>query len=297
VPVTPGPKVFGLIGFTLSLMLGSLLAFLVEGLDRRVQSGAGIERDFGVDVLGVLPLITGREARQYPARYIAERPFSGFAEAARSIVTSLRMSEQGPAAPVLMITSALPEEGKTTLSISLAAAAANAGLKVLLIDLDLRRPTLGERLAEAPVEGGLVDFLNGTLPRERLIQHEPRSGIDFIVVGGQPHNPLELLQSPKLRRLIETARRDYDQIIMDCAPALAVTDARVATRLADRVIVAARWRRTGADAVGSALRVLLGVRAEVAGCVLTAVNMNQYRLYASGEAASYYKRYRRYYVD
>ena len=296
-PVTPGPKVFGLVGFTLSLMFGSLLAFLVEGLDRRVQSGGAIEREFGVHVLGVLPLITGREARERPAQYIADRPFSGFAEAARSIVTSLRMSDQGSAAPVLMITSALPEEGKTTLSISLAAGAANAGLKVLLMDLDLRRPTLGERVAEAPVQGGLVDFLNGTLPRERLIQHEPRSGIDFIVVGGQPHSPLELLQSPKLRRLIETARREYDQIIIDCAPILAVTDARVATRLADRVILATRWRRTGSDAVGGALRVLSGVRAEVAGCVLTAVNMNQYKLYASGEAASYYKRYRRYYVD
>jgi succinoglycan biosynthesis transport protein ExoP len=295
--VTPGPKVFGMIGFTLSLMFGSLLAFLVEALDRRVRSGGAIEREFGVNVLGVLPLITGREARQRPAQYVADRPFSGFAEAARSIVTSLRMSEQGAAAPVLMITSALPEEGKTTLSISLAAAAANAGLKVLLMDLDLRRPTLEERVAEVPVEGGLVDFLNGSLPREQLIQHEPKSGIDFIVVGRPPHNPLELLQSPKLRRLIETARREYDQIIIDCAPILAVTDARVATRLADRIILATRWRRTGSDAVGSALRVLLGVRAEVAGCVLTAVNMNQYKLYASGEAASYYKRYRRYYVD
>jgi capsular exopolysaccharide synthesis family protein len=296
-PVTPGPKVFGMVGFTLSLMFGSLLAFLVEGLDRRVQSGGAIEREFGVNVLGVLPLIQGREAREHPAQYIADRPFSGFAEAARSIVTGLRMSDQGTSAPVLMVTSALPEEGKTTLSISLAAGAANAGLKVLLIDLDLRRPTLEERIAEAPAPGGLVQFLNGTLARERLIQHEPKSGIDFIVVGGQPNNPLELLQSPKLTRLIETARRDYDQIIIDCAPILAVTEARVATRLADRVILAARWRRTGSDAVGSALRVLLGVRAEVAGCVLTAVNMNQYKLYASGEAASYYKRYRRYYID
>jgi polysaccharide biosynthesis transport protein len=297
VPVTPGPKVFGLIGFTVSLMFGSLLAFLVEGLDRRVRSGGAIEREFGVNVLGVLPLITGREARQRPAQYIADRPFSGFAEAARSIVTGLRMSDQGSAAPVLMITSALPEEGKTTLAISLAAGAANAGLKVLLMDLDLRRPTLEERLAEVPVEGSLVDFLNGTLPRERLIQHEPKSGIDFVVVGRPPHNPLELLQNPKLRRLIETARREYDQIIIDCAPILAVTDARVATRLADCIILATRWRRTGSDAVGSALRVLLGVRAEVAGCVLTAVNMTQYKLYASGEAASYYKRYRRYHID
>jgi polysaccharide biosynthesis transport protein len=179
----------------------------------------------------------------------------------------------------------------------LAAAAANSGLKVLLIDLDLRRPTFHKRVGDGPDQGGLVDHLNGTLPRERLIQHEPQSGFDFVIVGRPPHNPLELLQSPKLRRLIETARRDYDQIIIDCAPVLAVTDARVATQLADRIIVAARWRRTRSDAVGGALRILADVQADVAGCVLTAVNMNQYRLYASGEAASYYRQYRRYYLD
>jgi capsular exopolysaccharide synthesis family protein len=295
-PVTPGPPVFALVGFTLSLMLGSLLAFLLEGLDRRVRSGSDLEREFGVSVLGVLPLISGRQARLRPAEYVAERPFSGFAEAARSIVTGLRMPDQSVAS-VVMVTSALPEEGKTTLSISLAAAAANSGLKVLLIDLDLRRPTFHKRVGDGPDQGGLVDHLNGTLPRERLIRHEPQSGIDFVIVGRPPHNPLELLQSPKLRRLIETARRDYDQIIIDCAPVLAVTDARVATQLADRIIVAARWRRTRSDAVGGALRILADVQADVAGCVLTAVNMSQYRLYASGEAASYYRQYRRYYVD
>jgi capsular exopolysaccharide synthesis family protein len=295
-PVTPGPKVFALIGFTVSLMLGSFLAFLVEGLDRRVRSGSAIEREFGVSVLGVLPLITERAARERPAQYVADRPFSGFAEAARSIVTGLRMADQG-AAPALLVTSALPEEGKTTLSISLAAAAANSGLKVLLIDLDLRRPTLHQRLGDGSDPDGLVDYLNDCLPRERLIRHEPQSGIDFVVVGRPPHNPLELLQKPKLQRLIETARREYDQVIIDCAPVLAVTDARVATRLVDRVILAARWRSTGTDALGGALRTLREVRAEIAGCVLTAVNIDQYGLYASGEAASYYKRYRHYYVE
>ena len=100
-------------------------------------------------------------------------------------------------------------------------------MRVLLLDLDLRRPTLHERVSDHPDHRGLVDYLDGTLPRERLIQHEPQSGIDFVVVGRPPHNPLELLQSPKLRRLIETARREYDQIVIDCAPVLAVTDARV----------------------------------------------------------------------
>ena len=110
-PVTPGPKVFALVGFTLSLMFGSLLAFLIEGLDRRVRSGGGSKREFGVTVLGVLPLLGERKARLRPAQYLAERPFSGFAEAARSIVTGLRMSDQGPA-PVLLVTRRCPRKAR-----------------------------------------------------------------------------------------------------------------------------------------------------------------------------------------
>jgi capsular exopolysaccharide synthesis family protein len=294
---TPPPYVFALIGFTISLMLGCMLAFLKDRLDNRVQSSGQIERMLGLSVLGLLPKLTNRRAKRWPGRYIAERPFSSFAEAARSIVTGLGTHRQGTAAPVLLVTSALPHEGKTTLAISLAAAAASSGLKTLLIDLDLRCPSLDDRLADTIELPGLVDHLKGQLQRSQLIQRDEGSGIDYVVVGEPPHNPLELLQSPQLRHLIETWRREYDQVFIDSAPVLAVTDTRVAVRLADRALIAAMWQDTDVDAVSHAVRSLLDVGAEIAGVVLTAVNMKKYKLYARGEAGTYYKRYRRYYLE
>lgn len=294
---SPGPLVFAMVGFTVSLMFGPLLALLMERLDRRVHNAEAIERGFGITVLGLLPWVQKRRLRDRPAAYINERPFSSFAEAARSIITSVRMPGGTAATPVLMVTSALPGEGKTSLSISLAAAAARSGLKTLLIDLDLRRPSLDERLGQSEALLGIVDYINGKLPRADLVRHDPESGIDFVPVGDPPHNPLELLQSSELRHLLKIWRREYDQIIIDSAPILAVTDTKVAARLVDRVVIAVRWRRTDIDAVGHAIRALLEMGAEIAGCVLTAVNMGKYKLYASGEAGAYYRRYRRYYLE
>jgi capsular exopolysaccharide synthesis family protein len=278
-------------------MLGCMLAFLKDRLDNRVQSANQIERTLGLSVLGLLPRLSNRRAKRWPGRYIAERPFSSFAEAARSIVTGVRTHRHGSAAPVMLVTSALPHEGKTTLAISLAAAAASSGLKTLLIDLDLRCPSLDDRLADTIELPGLVDHLKGQLQRSQLIQRDDGSGIDYVVVGEPPHNPLELLQSPQLRHLIETWRREYDQVFIDSAPVLAVTDTRVTVGLADRVLLAAMWQETDLDAVTHAVRSLLEVGGEVAGVVLTSVNMKRYKLYARGEAGSYYKRYRRYYLE
>lgn len=294
---TPSPSVFALIGFTASLMFGSFLTFLVERLDRRIQNAHTIERSLGLKVIGILPQVRDRSARQWPGRYVAERPLSAFAEATSSITNSLRSAVYGSDAPVFLITSALPHEGKTTLSISLAAAAVRSGLKTLLIDLDLRRPILAQHMAEAPDLQGLAEHLRGELPLSELVHHEGKSGIDFVTVGAGLDNPFEVLQSPRLRELVKTWRRDYDHIIIDSAPILAVTDTKFALRFADLVVLAARWKYTELDAVAQATRVLLEANVPISGCVLTVVNMKKYRLYASGEAGSYYRRFRGYYVD
>jgi succinoglycan biosynthesis transport protein ExoP len=296
---TPGPLVLAMIGFTVSAMFSSLLAFLLESLDDTVQSGESIERALGLTMLGVLPLIRDREARQSPGRYIAKRPFTTFAEAAQSIITALATPRDGSGSGsrVVLVTSALPNEGKTTLSLSLATAATRLGHKPLLIDLDLRRPTLNASHGDAEWAPGLVDYLQGRLARDELVQHDDESGIDFVAVGEPPTNPLELLRSPRLFHLFEGWRDEYDQIIIDSAPILAVTDTKVAAALADRVVLAARWKHTEIGALSHAVRVILEVDAEIAGCVLTAVDMEKYKLYASNEGAAYYRKYRSYYLE
>jgi polysaccharide biosynthesis transport protein len=295
-PSTPGPRVFAMMGFTVSSMLGGFLALVLERLNRRVRSAAALEQELGVPVLGLMPRLPTREARRDLVRYLVDKPLSEFAEAGRSIFLALELGPHGPRAPALLVGSALPEEGKSTLSLALAVSAASAGFKVLLVDLDLRRPGLSTRLTGNAPGSGLVDHVQGELPLQQLVQHDPRTGIDFIPAGRSPAHPLTLLQSPELRRMMEIVREAYDFVILDSAPLLAVAEARTAARLADRVVLATRWRQTDIGAVSQAVRVLLQVQAELAGCVLTDVRMDKYKLYGS-DAGSYYGHYRSYYTN
>ena len=185
-PATPPPTVFGLIGFTVSTMIGGFLALLLERLNRKVRSATEMERSLGLTVLGLTPKIAKRRLRDRADRYVIDKPMSVYAELVRSILMSLRLSERGANAKTLMVTSALPNEGKTTLAISLAAAARTAGFKVLLIDLDLRRPALDRRLTGRASRTGLVDFLSGTLPMDRLVQHDDQTDLDYILCGRPP---------------------------------------------------------------------------------------------------------------
>ena len=144
-PVTPGPLILGLVGFTAFTALGSALAFLLEGMNRRVQTSQQVERELGVPSLGIMPFIQQRRWRERPANYLADHPFTYYAEAAQSIVMQLDAAIGDPGPSSLVVTSALPGEGKTTLVVSLAAALARTGLKVCVLDLDLRRPMVAAR--------------------------------------------------------------------------------------------------------------------------------------------------------
>lgn len=296
-PSTPGPRVFAMIGFTVSSIFGGLLALVLERLNRRVWSAAALEQALGVPVLGLMPRLPTREARRNVGRYMLEKPLSEFAESARTLLVGLQVAQRGWGAPTLLVTSALPAEGKSTLCLALALAAARSGSRVLLVDLDLRRPALSRRLSgDSSGAPGLVDYLEGHLPFQQLVQHEPTAGIDYVLAGHPPADPLAVLQSPRLRHLIETVRRSYDYVILDSAPLLAVAEARTVARLADRVVLATRWRWTDTEAVSQAVRMLLQMQAELTGCVLTDVNMSKYKLYAT-DAGSYYSQYRSYYAN
>jgi capsular exopolysaccharide synthesis family protein len=296
-PSTPGPRVFAMVGFTVFSIFGGLLALVLERLNRQVRSAAALEQALGVPVLGLMPRLPTREARRNVGRYMVEKPLSEFAESARTLLVGLQVSQPRWGAPALLVTSALPEEGKSTLCLALALAAARSGFRVLLVDLDLRRPALSRRLSgDTAGAAGLVDYLEGHLPFQQLVQHEPNTGIDFVLAGRSPADPLAALQSPRLRHLIETVRKSYDYVILDSAPLLAVAEARTVARLADRVVLATRWRWTDTEAVSHAVRMLLQMQAQLAGCVLTDVRMSKYKLYAT-DAGSYYGQYRRYYAN
>jgi capsular exopolysaccharide synthesis family protein len=295
-PSTPSPYVFAMVGFATSSMLGVGLGLVLERMNGRVRSVADLERALGLPVLGVAPRLPSRKARKYPARYIAQKPLSTMAESAFSILTSARSAKDGSEPVALLVTSALASEGKTTLSILLAATATALRYKTLLVELDLRRPTLNARLGAHADQPGLADYLLGELRRDQLIQRDPQSDIEYIPAGLPPALPPALLTGPKLRELIDSLRSEYTCIILDSAPVLAVTEARITSCLADRVILAARWRKSHVSAVIDAASALRQASSDIAGCVLTDVDTSKYRLDAL-DRGSYYSNSQRYYTN
>lgn len=298
-PSTPGKAVFAGVGFTTSLMLGSMLAFIAEQLDRKVRSARSLERLLDIPALGVLPYIRQRRWRKHPASYIAQSPFTYYAEAAQGILAQLDQAGGASRPATVMVTSALPDEGKTTLTVSLAAAAVRAGWRACVVDLDLRRPSVLSRLEPAEaVTCGVVDYVDGAAGLDDVVGWDPKSEIAFVATGRWPKNPLRLIRSQGLDNLIAALRARFDLVIIDTPPLLALSETAMAARLADQFVLATRWSRTEtAAAAEAATRLLAAVQPRFVGFALTMVDPKKYRLYGRDEAGAYYKNYREYYVD
>ena len=295
-PITPGPLILGVVGFTAFTALGSAIAFLLEGMDRRVQTGQKAEDALGVPSLGIMPLIRRRRWRDRPASYIAEYPFTHYAEAAQSIVMQLDATMGDPGPSSLVVTSALPGEGKTTLVVSLAAALARAGLKVCVLDLDLRRPMVAAKVGLVDARASLNDYLTGRAVLDEVVHGAARGGFDVVLAGRPAENALMLLKSAAFARLWRELRSRYDVVVVDSAPMLALSETQAVCRLAKHFIVVTRWRHTDTVATGEVIRRLSSMNPSFIGVVLTMVDIGRYKLYAHGEAGAYYQRCRKYYT-
>jgi len=197
---------------------------------------------------------------------------------------------------VIMVTSSVPGEGKTTFATSLAATLMNAGSRVVLLDLDLRHPSVGREI-EAASRGNLVRYMMGEKGRDELIIRDEASGIDTISVSKPASNPTSILSSTRMRELLVELRDLYDFVIVDSTPVLGVSDSKLTTELVDCVLFCVRWEKSTYDMVGDALKELHEIRAPVAGAVITQVEVDRHAKYGYGGIDSYYSKYNKYYVD
>ena len=273
------PKVLRntLAGAVLGLLLGLALVFWVERTDQRLREPSEFEALYGRPLLGVIPESPALGRRRGTGnRSAQERLPHGEPEAFQLIRAHLRYFNVDRQLRTLLVVSASPGDGKTTLSVNLAAAAAQAGARVLLIDADLRRPSVAEELALAP-DPGLVDVLiSAASVREATQvveldeageQHSAARSLAVMVAGASPPNPTELLESHAMSSLLGNCADSYDFVVVDSSPILAVPDALPLLGEVDGVIVVGRLGQDRRDESRRLRQVLEGTNSPVLGVV------------------------------
>ena len=288
VPTYPSePNVPRNLTFALALGLttGIGLAFLLEGIDNTVRTPEQAQVISGLPSLGMIPLgskgsieaaarrLTVATSRESVELVTQARPQSQMAESYRALRTSLLLTSLGGPPKVILVTSALPQEGKTTTSINTAIVLAQKGTRVLLIDADLRRPSIHKTLGMGP-KTGLSNVLTGNATLQQAVVRSPILPTLFILTAGTPPpNPAELLASSNMRDILAELREQYDHIIVDTPPTLSVTDAVVMSTRADAVVLVIRSGQTTKQALRRARELLVQVNARVAGVLLNAVDL------------------------
>ncbi|MBT0653091.1 GumC family protein [Geomobilimonas luticola] len=269
-PIKPEKLKYLLLGLVAGFMLGVGLAFLQEYLDDTVKDAEEAKRLLGFPHLATIPHIDrGSDERRSGAEAIVSHtePRSSVAEAFRSLRTGLHFSAINRDKRVLVFTSSFPGEGKSTVSANLAITIAQTDARVLLIDCDMRRSSLHDKLRVDKLPG-LSEVLAGDIEFAAAVHTTEVPNLHLLAAGTTPPNPSELLGSVVMRDLLDRLREEYDQIIIDAPPVLAVTDAPVLTTLADIVLVVMETARVPAKAA-TRMRELLGaVQAPVAGLVI-----------------------------
>ncbi len=287
------PKKTVLVGFSflVSLLVGAAAAFILERLDNGFRSAEQVEKLLGVSTLGLVPGVVRQEL---PQDVVVKRPTSQYSEAIRSIRTALRYSDVDNPPKVVLITSSLSGEGKTVFAGSLARSVARSGGKSLLVDCDLRRPSVAKLLG-VNGEPGMLDVFAENANIDALIRVDEESGMHYIPSKGGTANPQDLLSSQQMRSFLERMRARYDLIVLDAPPVLAVSDPIILSHFVDTTIYLVRWETTPRPIVTGAVRMLRSNGGDIAGVVLSRVNARKHATYGYGDNGYYYGRYSNYY--
>lgn len=281
------------ISAALGLLLGMGGAFLIESLDPGFRTREQTERTTGLPVLGMIPLLD--KAAGSPVEHVMKKPFSALAESLRAIRNAIHLAHIDKPPKTVMITSSLPCEGKSTVCAAFGKIAALAGTKTLLIDADLRRPSLAKMFPNLDKEIKLEDLLQAEIPLEQAIAVDAESGLHVLTAHGKTPLTAQLLGSKRMQSLLAQMEQKFDLILFDTSPILGISDSWHMASKIDALIYLIHWAETPRETVRTALRQLdvLGIRPS--GIVLSMVNMRQQKKYGYGGYGYYYKKYQHYY--
>ena len=291
-PSYPNKPLVILLAIGGALVLGVILAFALEQLVPGFLSLEQIEDTLGVRALGLVPSISRRKGT--PEGHAVLNPLSELNEAIRTIYTALSLSHAGQPPKVLLVTSAYPKEGKTTISVLFGRILAMLGKRVLIIDADLRRAEVHSRLGLAATPG-LVELLSREASLGDVVQIDKASGLCVVPVGRTGPNASELLSSERLREILDRASAEYDLVIVDSPPSMAVADARMLAHMADVTIFVTRWAVTRREVVALALRQIREAGGTIGGVVLSRVDVRKHSTYGYGDSGAYHGALQKYY--
>ena len=275
------------LGLLLGGMLGVLAAFLLEFLDDTIKTPDDVEQKLKLAVLGIIPKLGPKEN----IASVAGDPRSSFSEAYRSVRTALQFATDHGVPRTLLVTSPGSGEGKSTTAMALARNFAHLGKRVLLIEADLRNPSLHRSLGLKGQGVGLSNLLAGgcTLAEATLDTDEP--GLKVVLAGPLPPNPAELLSGSKLVSMLTVAAERYDQVILDGPPVLGLADAPILANAADGTLLVVNSAKTKINAAQAALKRLLAARARIVGALLS-----KYDAKTAGYGYGYGYNYESYYA-
>ncbi|HEX5764938.1 MAG TPA: polysaccharide biosynthesis tyrosine autokinase [Woeseiaceae bacterium] len=297
-PSFPNTNLNLMLGMMLGLALAGFAGLVVELLDSYLSSPEDVEQVAGVPYIGQIPLLPAAgnftKARIKPAEYLLEKPHSGFAEAYRHLRASIMFADIDKAAKTVAVVSSLPSEGKTSMTYCLGRMAAMSGTKTIVIDGDIRLRQLTEVSGLKP-EAGLLEYLFGETRLADAVVTDEKTGLHILPLTDRKHTPRDVFGSRAFDALLSMLQQTYDLIIIDTGPILLMAETRVVTSKVDQVVVATRWRKTNRGTLRETMKILRDFRANVAGVVLTFVDLRKraHHAYTSAD----YKAYAKYYHE
>lgn len=276
----------------LGLLGGVVLAYALERLDNTVRSANLLEAIGGGATLAFMPTVQAHTAK--PEDVVFDRPGSMVPEALRTLRSSLALADVDNPPKVVMLSSSVPGEGKTFTSVGLARVSAQAGMRTVLIDCDMRHPR-GHKAMGMSNDVGLVQVLSGQATFDEAAQYEEASGLTFVAAGKGAVNPPDMLRSEQMAKLMQRLRDEYDFVVIDSPPFAPLTDSQIMARLADKMILVVRWGETPLPVVQTTIKQLRRIGAPFAGSVLSQVNVKRHARYGFGDYGYHYSKYGAYY--
>ena len=290
------------LGILGGIALGTALGFLRDIMDRVFRTSAQIEATLRLPCLSLVPLLRNPEQKKLSPRAAVQvdrefgqrtlsgssgmywaasaMPLSRFAESIRSIKLAIDLNPTKVSNKIVGITSALPNEGKSTIAASLAQLIAHAGKRVIIVDCDLRNPSLSTNLTPNAT-AGIIDVLSGARSLEETVWRDPKTGLAFLPAAKRAplFHTSEILSAEQIRKLFDKLRATYDYVIVDLPPLAPIVDVRATTPLIDCFILVVEWGRTRTDVVQHALHTAPNVYEALVGTVLNKTDMKAMKRY------------------